>query len=358
MPIIRCAILPIISVFLTNCAIHPLPDNTISKTDTFTIVKRLRCEAKQEVINQVHLLLLRSPSEKTNRIHPKDVLNKGVIDVIDKEYIAHGPTYMDETTGQIQEHHNIGQLIRLFSNSGISYNFRFEITENNEAVGGASLRLPFTNGIANFLTDGSLRLTRVGKREFTMSENFSDLAKLQCGDGEDRYGPRNVFLAKDQVDRPLPKRFIYPLTGSSGMGKIMRDFLRLAEMGGGKGNFSDTITFTTTAGLSLEANVAVNPGPVNRLRLASAVAAAGASRQDIHEVVVTLAFPNKASLAKPPTTIALRNAVNKLKEDARLEAAIAQCIQRAEARENRFQVLRNVPPEVYCVQFAKDILQL
>lgn len=339
----------------SGCAIHPLPDN-ISRVNTFDIVKNIRCEAKYEVINQINYLLKRSPSPIVNKIGPREAIKKENLKIIKREYEKYPKSYIEE--GREFENHDIAHLVRLFGVSGISYNFRFEITENNNVAGNAAFRFPFTNGIANFLIGGTLKLARLGKREFTMSENFAQLEGLQCGKYDDESGPRNFLIADKDSYEPLTKKFIYPLTGSVGMKKIMRDFLRLAEMGGGKGNFSDKITFTTDVGASLGSSVTVNPGPIKRLRIANAAVGVASSRQDVHEVIITLAFPDKRALREPPKNVSAKKALENIAEESRLEAAVAQCIQKAEAREDRFNVLRDVPPEEYCFRFAEALLQL
>lgn len=343
------------TMVIAGCSIHPLPKD-VSRNDTFKIVKNVRCEAKYQVINRISRLLEHSPSPQVQAIPPRFILRDRHIRTLRTHHRPLvGLNKCNHPKGYTTRCEPIEGIIRAFEASGISYKFRFEITEKNNASGNLVFRLPFTNGVANVGTGGafggSLKKTRLAKREFTMVENFSDLQKLKCGDNE-FLPPKENYL---EVAR-LKKRFIYPLTGSVAMDEIMDEFLRLGVLGGGKGDFTDKITFTTTKAAGINADVTLNPGPLKKFRLAAAGAATDAERKDIHEVIITLAFPNVDFRSDQQELIGPSLAA--YAENAKLRAAIQQCIRNAEAREDNAGVLRLVAPEQYCVRFAQSIVRL
>lgn len=370
-----------LSVTVAGCSIHPLPDD-VGPASTYDIVRNLRCEAKAEVGRRIVKLLNRSPSPLVRDLAsaPSKILDQKKLELLDIEYEKKQEFTFN---GREQKYTNLGVLFRAFKAAGISYEFEFSITENNDAVGRTDLRFPFTNGLFTFGFGGSVKKTRLGKRTFKMVENFGDLRKLKCGRGVDENMNKRSVLREegDFYESTLRKKFIYPLTGSIGMDKIMGDFLSLSGLPGGKGTMTDTIKFTTNLAADFDAKVTLNPGPLKRFRFASASANLDAKREDIHQVIITLAFPNlgavKAALNQekkfkdkneqrvrdglhpiPEKHLSEVSALEKVAALAKYEAALAQCIETGEAREDARNALRDMPPEYYCIEYAKVLVQL
>jgi hypothetical protein len=245
---------------------------------------------------------------------------------------------------------NVLELARLARVAAV-YAFDFNITENNKTGATAGFKLPWISG--NVLDAGAsagLDLTRNGQRVFTSEDTWDDLLT----DTKDPY-PRRCPRPWPQ---PLaPVNFVYPLTGSIGVGAVVKTFIDIDEQGGAKDSFVDTLTFTTVA--SGGANAALTLQPVtNQFRLVGATAVASASRQDIHKLTLSLVFPHTDP---PKGGIKLEtarfdgdlNAPDKpFARPPIWRARYNLCVQDARTREASFNQLRLTDPLVYCISYA------
>lgn len=111
----------LISLPLIGCSIHPIPDD-VSRSTTYDIVQKIRCEAKAAV-----------------------------------------------------EEHGRG-----FTNASIAYSFTFNINEHNDASAGLTLFDPFKSGTVNVTGSAGSNRTRDGVRNFDLLDSFDDLRKLSC----------------------------------------------------------------------------------------------------------------------------------------------------------------------------------
>jgi hypothetical protein len=109
---------------LANCSAHPLIED-VTRTTTYAVVEKIRCEAKRAVIE-------------------------------------HGRRFGDE--------------------SAIAYEFTFHIRETNDATGDVTWTLPFVNGGNFFALTASAgsNLKRETTRNFTIFDTFGDLRKTNC----------------------------------------------------------------------------------------------------------------------------------------------------------------------------------
>jgi len=116
------------AVFMTmalgGCATHPLPEDVTRKT-TYDIVERIRCEAKEAVVDHV-----RPGSE--------------------------------------------------LDSAAIGYEFLFTITENNNNSGDATFKYPFTNGTFTLGVNAGAEKQRLSNRNFRIVETFRDLRRVDC----------------------------------------------------------------------------------------------------------------------------------------------------------------------------------
>lgn len=313
------------AVFLTACSVHPLPED-VSKYDTYEIVRNIRCEARYEVWKILRHRLNNSESPVVQALKPDNVVrNIGLIWQHDKELAA---------------------KIERYRASAIGYDFSFDIQENNNvgisSTGGrgdANFRLPFSDGVFNWGVGAGLSQTRLAKREFKTEETFESLT--------------NLYRFCRDLPTPVEKNTIYPLAGSVGMAKVIRTFIALGELGGAKDSLSDTLTFTTQADAGIGADVSLNPVS-GRHRLLNAGLDLAASRRDIHKVVITLKFPDITEdeiLKRQGLTPAERIAYAK---QTRRAVRYERCVQRAEAREDAANTLRNQAPEYFCSLRTED----
>jgi hypothetical protein len=220
----------------------------------------------------------------------------------------------------------------------IAYSFDFHITEHNRAGGSAGFKMPWmaTNAV-DVAAAGAIDLTRAGSRVFGTEDSWED------------YLIGDFFSDCDKVPwDQRPRTVLYPLTGSIGVGNVVRTFIEIEEQGGAKDNFVDTLTFTTDVGGGIDAAVKIAPVP-SQFRLVSATASVAASRVDIHKLTVSLAFPPQQPAPKAITGV--------VRVDGDLNAPFERppvwrarynlCVQDARTRETAFKQLRLTDPVVY-----------
>ena len=329
---VRAFAVSLLVIPFAGCSIHPIPED-VARAPTDKIVASVRCEMRLGFFEQVG-----------------ELLKKEDIGDFDYRDLFHKPTrhqiLNNKTLGSNEK---LAEILDDYGNSAIAYDFDFEITEENDLASAFGFQLPFTApSVFDLSLAGSVEKTRVGKRTFRSQQTFGELVN---DDWCKRYfGPRSE-------DLPLAENFVYPISGSIGMREVVRTFMRLSEQGGGKDNFVDLLTFTTAVGGSAEASVKLNAVP-HSFRLVSANANLSGGRVDIHRVKVSLAFPlPKATRERLKKKREEQQEREKkiLEPDGRSAVWRARyniCVADARDREDRFKVLRNSPPEVYCIKYA------
>ena len=161
------------------------------------------------------------------------------------------------------------------------YAFDFDIRERNGTSASAAFKLPWlTSNVLDVGASAALDLTRQGHRVFTSEDTWGDLL----------VNPKRCTGVFEQPTNPA--NFIYPLTGSIGVGRVVETFINIDQQGGAKDSFVDTLTFTTEAVGGADAAVKLAPVP-DQFRPVAAAAAIGASRLDIHKLTLSLVFPRR-----------------------------------------------------------------
>lgn len=305
-----------LAVLLAGCSIHPVPDN-VSPVPTQEIVKSARCETKLAVYQRIERELA---SRSIKGIDPEAILMPANIVAIRK----------------------IDPLLALkfeaYGASAIAYTFEFLITEQDNAEASAGFKLPLAKSTFDLGIGGKLQKSRHGHRRFESLETFADLSKLDC----------RGFDLRD-------KNILYPVTGSIGLDKAMHTFIELAELGGGRGTFTDTLVFTTKVAGEISPKLVLSPVP-GKFRLVGMEAKLDAERLDVHKVTVSFAFPSvdlrtprDDSFGTSMKIAAISPAVlRSLSDDALRRASENLCVARALDREDTFGTLRLNPPEHYC----------
>lgn len=310
-----------LAIALAGCSVRPIPDD-VSPIPTEAIVSSMRCETKDAVRDRIQYELSKLPTKIDFEIET----------VLDPKNIA-------KVRAAGPKGEKLAQKLIAYGASAISYDFDFMITENNDNSLTLGFKLPFTNGNFDLGATGTYNLHRNAKRTFKTRETFADLAKLKCKN----------FVVRDP-------NLSYPITGSIGMRKAVHTFVELTELGGGKDDFTDTLTFTTTLSGSVTPHLTLNP-VANSFRLVNAVGTVGAGRTDIHKVIVSFAFPlvdlREVQVDRPigrarAVTVFDANALEQLTREAIERADENLCIARALEREDRNRTLRLYPPEIYC----------
>lgn len=319
---------------LAACSTHPLPDD-ISRETSVSIIRNIRCEARDEFIRQVALLLSRSRSAAVRAANPEDVINRP------QSISALDPVIAATATN--------------FADSVIAYKFTFHITETNKNSASLSFSLPFVaskpptdRGNFGLGVSGGVHQTRDANREITMVESFLELTQLDCTKASE---PRENLL--------------YPITGTIGMNEVVATFLRLGTSGAGASmpgqtafkiehpgepQFSDTLRFTTDIAVGAKPKIMLSPmGQAFQLTQASADLSAG--RTDIHELLVTLKFPLMRGIGG---AFIARSGAERTKniEATKRRAAEELCVQSALALEDE-GVVRASAPESYCARIYR-----
>jgi hypothetical protein len=262
-------------VSLGGCSIHPLPDDVTGVT-TFNIVKQIRCEARQAIFDFAVDWLI---GPKNHDPEAKQIgleFKEGLRSVSSLNYTLFKG--------------GIRQIVQLFFNTGVAYNFQLDMTETNNidptvdilTFSGKNQFTSPVNGVADRIRENT--------RTFTVTDTFA-------------------YLLRDIPDQPgnnycdghiVGPNYIYPAVGKIGMDRMIGDFVNLTLFGGLAGTSSagspnvtkgpptmvDQLKFTTTVSLGATPKVVFSP-----LRtFMDASVALKATRQDVHTVTVGLAI--------------------------------------------------------------------
>lgn len=234
---------------LFGCSTHPLPQD-VARVSVVDIVRRIRCEAREGL---------------------EDALQRAA---------AQGPSHR-------------AQVEKIRDLSKIGYEFKFEMSEDNKAAAsgltferaashpGDGFKLELVADLNGDNTENARKNTRI----FAVVDDLKELHKARCG----RVEPR--------------RNLIYPITGSIGIGEIVRTYIELETMTDLKTvdwetnkemiAFSDQLEFRTT--FDARANAELNfETAVGRWRLTKASLSGSASREDVHTVTVSLARDGSA----------------------------------------------------------------
>jgi hypothetical protein len=309
---------------LGGCSFYPIPDD-VSPFRTEHIVLYARCEMRSALFDYMIDKEIISPHATDNQLKAR------IKTAIRFEKANKKPPLT-------KEEERLLELARL-AKVAVVYTFDFNITEHNKTGAGAGFRLPWVTNVLDVGATAALDLTRVGSRVFGTEDSWDEVI---------------ADSSKCRGYQQQPGNFIYPLTGSIGVGRVVATFIHIDEQGGAKDNFVDTLTFTTEASGSADASVKLEPVP-NQFRPVSATAAVSASRLDVHKLTVSLAFPH------PEAPKAITGVV---RADGDLNAPFERppdwrarynlCVQDARAREASFKQLRLTAPEVYCIGYADE----
>lgn len=313
----RHALSALALLVVTGCSVHPIPDD-VSPIPTQDIVRSMRCETKHAVRDRI-----------ARELDAVGITGLAPERVLDPENLA----------SIRKASPKLAAKLLAYGASSIAYRFEFSISETNDLGGSLGLKIPFTTSAFELAASGETKRAREGVRRFETVETFADLAKLHCQD----------FTVRD-------KNQLYPITGSIGMTKAVTTFVDLTEFGGTKGEFTDTLTFTTTLSGSIKPTLTLSPVP-NSFRVVSATGEVGGSRSDKHMVTISFAFPTVDLREIEVDHPAGRERASSLFDATTLQRLTLESIERAKEnlciargldRELAANALRLYPPEIYC----------
>jgi hypothetical protein len=326
---------------ISACSTHPLQDEA-TNLNLADIVYKIRCEAKQE-INRLYFIYqydLKEPSLKQLQAQLKDNRTKrskypSSTDLEDQKTVlidrlqyllrrqSELKAYMKieqssvykvqleqvetalnlavndaaEVTAKIETANKISTKIENISKeitseayknvndfvrTGIVFNFRFKITENNDLTGKGAITWPVHMGTLTLGYDVGDKRQRVGDRVVKIADTFGELNKLPCED--------------QQTQRDL----MYPISGYVGLNEVIDQYYSLLSEGKikfDKGqSYQDTIQFTTTLNGSVNPQLNLIP---TKNHLVKSEFTVGGKREDFHELVIYIALPQSEAESKP-----------------------------------------------------------
>jgi hypothetical protein len=277
---------PLLSaVAVAGCSTHPIQQD-VTGIPTKQVVDRIRCEVKLAVLDKA-ISKLRERADAISQSSPDSPQARLIVEKLRRiadDLVRQGEIgdriVFDPRTLPIN--HAI-VFYNHFINTGIAYDFTFDISEvNNSALAADPIRL-ITNGTAGISVGAGMDLTRNNTRRFQLSDTFGELLandELKCGQ-------RNT----------ISSNFTYPVAGNIGLHELISTFVDLGEgqllqkKSPQDGTvFGDTLKFTTnvTGGITPHVQIAAVG---NRFGLASpATAHFQATRTDIHTLGISLAM--------------------------------------------------------------------
>jgi hypothetical protein len=275
--------LPILlSLTVEACAIRPLPEDLPGGVDTFTIVRKVRCEASDAIANARIEYLNDRYLSKTDQplLHNYDELRR----------LIKTGTIPPKFTNNFEK----------TSKAGIVYAFTIQGTEMNNLSVSANITGPLNYGAVSLGPTASNNLTRENTRTFTVIDTFDKLLARQ--------GTKYCMFNPPTPGNTYPN-YEYPILGNIGLDETVRTFIRLAVTGSISGEeqlgaFSepdfdpaknpamvDSITFTTTVNAGLNPSISFSPVKTH-WQVQSTTIGATATRTDVHQVIVGLALPS------------------------------------------------------------------
>lgn len=280
------------ALIVTGCAIRPLPDD-FAHVSTYTIVRQIRCETRQAVIESILTFLTH---EKNH--HVIHLANGHTFQKVDDNSYSIGMTAKEAyeadptTIGGLKFTSLTGfarYVVDMMLRTGVAYNFDLTGTEMNNINSEVNLlrplpvmTLPSLNAKVNF--DRS----RQNQRYFTITDTFSGLVTTV----PDSYCTKSIVEAN----------IVYPITGNVGMRRMIHDFVQLTLFGNlsadgqkditgvdpkGPPTMVDQLDFETAIGGSVTPKVTFSPVG-GTFQVADVNFGAAASRKDVHKLTVGL----------------------------------------------------------------------
>ena len=256
------------SVFVSGCAIHPLPED-VTGVSTYHIVRQIRCEARAAVISSAIRGLVNYPDPDVHRIGLE---------------FESGARPISSLSYKLFKEPRIRSIVRLFYDTGVAYNFNLEMTETNDLGTEINLLKPFTDSKLTVGITAGFNRQRANTRAFTVTDTFGRLVR----DVPDDYCVKHI----------VTENYIYPITGRIGIEKMVHDFINLTLFanlagntadGAGPPTLVDALEFTTSISGSATPKVEFSPVGTG-LSVADANLTGKASRVDLHKVTVGLAI--------------------------------------------------------------------
>ena len=272
------------SLLLSGCTVKPTPDDVVPDT-TPLIVMKIRCEARSAIYEDTKDRLLKSRSEK-DRLFGARLINGDSVRALIPEF-ERNPSIV---------HQDTAKRLFLLKNTVMALQFRFVGTVVDDNVIDASFGEALTRRLVFLTLQGGNNRKRENKRVLATTDTFATIF---------------TNLDDDECEKihAVSSNWVYPIVGRIGLKETISTFIAIAiEADYGKvedNSFIDTITFTTKSYGNIEPKITLEA--IEDFGLTKVSTKPQLSREDVHEVTVSLLInPDKAS-PRQTATRALRD---------------------------------------------------
>lgn len=253
------------------CSIHPSIQD-VTSYDAADVVRKIRCEARQVLIQNLALWLSTRADDSAAR-----ALAMRIRPDLDIKPALANLTALNRQTRE---------KIDFFAGSAIAYDFTLNITEKNSAGGGLNLLNTFSAGSLGYGFSLGLDLTRQNINSFLITDSFQNLLT----------GVPQEYCSAGWSDKT--KNYIYPIIGNIGLSRVFSEFFTLSLFGNlaageidGPATTSHGLEFTTKWSGSTSPSLEFTPAAGLDIALKSASLTGSASREDKHKVTIGLSIP-------------------------------------------------------------------
>lgn len=277
-------------VYLGGCAIHPLPED-YAQAPTYQIVRQIRCETRQAVINVLFNYLTTKDNMRHDNLDQNSYeLGLKAKDAYDKNHDSISDFDPIKLTGFART------VVGLLYGTGVAYNYDLTGLEINNIDPSINFirPLPLVSKVSLGVSGGFDR-QRQNERSFTITDNFGDL------------------LTKVREDyckgRLANENYAYPIAGRVGVDRVVIDFMHLTLFANLSGLNKDTgkitkvegpptmveqLQFQTTIGGSATPKITFIP--LGRgFEFADASLGLTVSRKDTHQLTIGLYLDTEAA---------------------------------------------------------------
>jgi hypothetical protein len=275
----------VVSLFglaLAGCAIHPLPDD-VAHISTPNIVRQIRCEARQAVIDSLFRYLT-SPDNNRNK------------QKLDDHSFAMGLSLYDaykanpDSIRQFDPSKLTGfarTVVGLLYNTGIAYYYDLLGLETNNIDPAADFLRPLPiSSLVSLGVVGNFDRQRQNERSFTITDNFGDLIRKVHADY--------------CTDHMAEENYVYPIAGRIGIDHVVKDFILMTlfenleavskdvtAVKAGPPTMVDQLQFVTLIGGSATPKIVFLPKG-QAFQFTDASFPIAASRKDTHQLTIGL----------------------------------------------------------------------
>ena len=262
-----------ITVFLSGCSIHPLPEDVTADT-TITIIQKIRCEAR-EALDEISQYVLRKYGDH----HTIKVADKILNNEITVYEAFDNPIYRSKI------HPSAAYFFQVLTLTGVALDFDFTMNSGDNGMADLNFRLPFTTGEFTLGLKAGKNLNRENKRTIELRSTFYELHN------EEFYYLRGTKVPVHDC-REIAARtahFVYPITGRIGLFEVFRTFVDLYDQPALRpGSHTEKLTFTTDLTASATPKITLAPISASRFRLSEATGTFTGTRKDEHQVQIVL----------------------------------------------------------------------